>query len=228
MPSPLNWPVFLGGSAAPTGLALNFIAAPFARVIEALTAFRSATGSGRISVDVPHGLWDGIHALDPMEAPWTVETLIDCGAWTAYLNNGLGGGDPTASADEIARQLETRCVMAMHAPRHGPGHAATQLWVSGPDGVPPLMSVRTLAVHATDGRWSFHQSGTPQPWEDVDRYQVRVKRHRLDRDLLVRYLAAMDIAVDSADFYGDAVVIRSLVDWPIRKVSVAEWRAEQG
>jgi hypothetical protein len=220
--------VFLGGSASPTGRVINFIEAPFDVVVEALTAFRSSTGSRRFSVDHTKSPWVAIDALDPIEAPWTVETLIDCTHWTAYLNNGLGGGDPTASADEIARQLETRCVMAMHAPPHGPGHAATQLWISGPDGVPPLMYVRTLTVQATDGRWTFMEAGTPQPWEDRDRYQARIKRQRFDRELLVRYLAAMDMAVDVEEFFGRAVVIRETVDWPTRRVSVAEWNAEQG
>lgn len=88
------------------------------------------------------------------------------------------------------------------------------------------MYVRTLAVQATDGRWTFEESGTPRHWEDRDRYQARIKRNRFDRDLLVRYLAAMDIAVDAEDFFGRAVVLRRLVDRPSRRVSVAEWNAE--
>ena len=186
MSSPRSWPVFLGGSASPTGRVVNFIEAPFDRVREALTGFRSSTGSGRFRVNDAPSFEEGLDALDPMEAPWTVETLIDCLGWTAYLNNGLGGGDPTACADEIARQLGTRCVMAMHAPRYGPGHASTQLWISSPEGEPPLMYVRTLAVQATDGRWTFTESGTPQPWEDRDRYQSRIKRNRFDRAHLVQ------------------------------------------
>ena len=227
MSSPRSWPVFLGGSASPIGRVVNFIEAPFDRVFAALTAVRSSTGSGRFRLEDVSSLDDSLDALDPMEAPWTVETLIDCRGWTAYLNNGLGGGDPTASADEIARQLGTRCVMAMHAPRYGPGHAATQLWISGPDGEPPLMYVRTLAVQATDGRWTFTESGTPQPWEDRDRHQSRMKRDRFDRSLLVRYLEAMDIHVDAEAFFGRGAVIRELVDWPTRQVSVVAWNAEQ-
>jgi hypothetical protein len=90
------------------------------------------------------------------------------------------------------------------------------------------MYVRTLTVQATDGRWTFKEAGTPQPWEDRDRYQARIKRQRFDRELLVRYLAAMDMAVDVEEFFGRAVVIRETVDWPTRRVSVAEWNAEQG
>ena len=216
--------MFLGGSASPIGRVVNFIEAPLDEVVAALTAFRSSTGSGGLRVDDASSLDDSLDALDPMEAPWTVEMLIECPCWTAYLKNGLGGGDPTASADEIARQLDTRCVMAMHAPRYGPGHAATQLWICGPDGEPPLMYVRTVAVQATDGRWTFTESGTPQPWED--RYRSRLKRDRFDRALLVGYLEEMDIHVDAEEFFGRGVAIRKLVDWPTRQVSIEAWNTE--
>ena len=36
----------------------------------------------------------------------------------------------------------------------------------------------------------------------------------------------MGIRVDAKDFFGRAVIIRELVDWPTRRVSVAAWNAE--
>jgi hypothetical protein len=73
----------------------------------------------------------------------------------------------------------------MHAPLHGPGHAATQLWVLGPEGEAPLMYERTLAAYARDGRWSWDVSGTAQPFEQPSRYTVRRIRDRFDRPLLI-------------------------------------------
>ncbi len=57
--------------------------------------------------------------------PWIRELSIDCGVWTAYLNKGKDGGDPSAAAPAPAQRLKARCVMAMHAPPYGSGHAAT-------------------------------------------------------------------------------------------------------
>src|SRR5918994_3958676 len=51
-----------------------------------------------------------VTALEPFEAPWTREVLFDCGKWTAYLNNGLYGGDPTAGAPYLTGP---RCVVQL-------------------------------------------------------------------------------------------------------------------
>jgi hypothetical protein len=77
--------------------------------------------------------------LPPFEAPWTRELVLPCAKWTAYLNNGINGGDPTAIGPAVANLLGVRCVVAQHAPRYGLGHEGTQLWVSGPHGDAPLM-----------------------------------------------------------------------------------------
>ncbi len=53
------------------------------------------------------------------------------------------------------------------------------------------MSIRTVGATATDGRWAWDESGQPLPFEDVSRYGARRKRDRLDRELLVQYLAAL-------------------------------------
>lgn len=137
--------------------------------------------------------------------------------------DGLGAcrGRPTFGA---------RAVMAQHMPRYGPDRAATQVWIQGPAGEPPLIYERTLAVHATDGRWIWEERGTVQPWERPDRYVARRKRVRLDRLLLVDYLAAMEIFVDDPAFFGAGQIIRADVPWKhrIRQQAAAEFRAEHG
>ncbi len=58
--------------------------------------------------------------------------------------------------------------------------------------------------------------------------RARLKRERLDRPLLVEYLDAMGIDVDSDTFYGPAWVIRQVVDWESRRVSVESFRHDNG
>lgn len=48
-----------------------------------------------------------------------------------------------------------------------------QFWVLGPGGRPPLGYIRTVAVHATDGRWVWDESGTPFDFEEAERYAAR-------------------------------------------------------
>lgn len=170
-------------------------------------------------------------ALDdllPMEAPWTRELFLACGAWTAYLNNGVNGGDSTAAASVTALDLGVHHVMAEHAPMHGPGHASTQLWLSGPTGQPPLMSMRTVGAVATDGRWEWTESGDPLPFEDPSRYRAWRKRDRLDRSLLVAYLGALGIPVDDLTAYGRGVLVQGVYDWPRRSQSLDDARRELG
>ena len=218
------WPLFLGGSARPTGCGITFIDAPLDRVLDGLLAIRR----GRCEVARGRPMAACIDGLDPMEAPWSREVLIRCDGWTAYLNNGRNGGDITAVAPAVARAGGWRCVSAQHMPRYGPGHAATQLWLQGPDGVPPLMQVRTISAYAADGRWSWHESGEVQPFERVDRYAARRKADRLDRDLLVGYLDALGIRVDDPRFYADAVAVVRTEVRPGKTESVEEFRAANG
>lgn len=218
-----EWPVLLGGSTRPLGCAVSFLGGPFEDVVAAVTEVH-----GRCEISESGRIPDGVRRLDPMEAPWTTELVIECDGWTAYLNNFIGGGDLTAIAPAVARTKGWRCVGAQHVPRHRPGHAATQLWVQGPDGEPPLGRVRTISAHATDGRWVWHESGPVQVFEDPSRYEARRVRDRLDRPRLVAYLRELGIRVDEPNFYGAGVLVRQLVQWERRSETVADFRRANG
>ena len=221
----VEWPCLLGGSLRPLGCAVSFIDAPFTAVLAAvLDVHRGTRVDVSPSAPFPQCVW----ALDPMQAPWTKALVIDCDGWSAYLNNSIGGGDLTAIAPAIARRHGWQCIGAEHMPRYGPGHAATQLWIQGTSGTPPLGDVRTLAAHAEDGRWSWHESGSTQPFEQTERYTARRKRDRLDRPLLVEYLNAMGIRVDDERFFGSGVVVTQRVDLPSRTESVEQFRQKNG
>jgi hypothetical protein len=141
---------FLGGALAPLGLTVSFLARPLPEVHTALTSWRRGLGHV-LEESQPRKFPECTAVLDPLEAPWIAELLIDCGSWTAYLNNGIDGGDPTAAAPYLS--LNCDCAVAQHSPLQDPGHAATQLWMFGPRGQPPLMYVRTISAYAEDGQW---------------------------------------------------------------------------
>jgi len=213
----------LTGELAPIGSTINFLQRPAVDVLRVVNEVRADATLEVTSVGLLPG---SASVLDPMEAPWTTELVIDCGKWTAYLNNSIGGGDITAIAPAVGRLLNTVCVSAQHKHRYGPGHASTQLWLQGPDGKPPLMYVRTLSAHCQDGRWSWHTSGTVQEFEQPGRYERRRIAERFDRETLVEYLDALGIRVDDPSFFGQGIAIRRIVDWDVRRQSVAEWQVE--
>jgi hypothetical protein len=211
----------LGGHLSPVGWTVAFVRAPHDALVAADLSWRS--GLGQHVEAAPAGPFPAcLAALDPFEAPWTTELLVAGDGWTAYLNNGRDGGDPTSAATVLAQQLGVPCVVAMSSPLHGPGHGGTQLWVTGPDGEPPLGYVRTLAAVATDGRWAWHESGRALPFEDASRTGARRVRDRLDRDLLVTYLAALGIRVDDRGWFREATVVRQRVAWETHPETVAD------
>ncbi len=215
----------LGGDASPIGWAVQYLQAPVQDVLAAICEAHHGT---KLEVGRPHPYPGSLQTLLPFEAPCTRELIMACDGWTAYLNNFVNGGDATAIGPAIARAMGVRCVVAQHAPRHGPGHAGTQLWIQGPDGEPPLMYERTLNAVATDGRWQWDVTGEPFDFEDLSRYTARRIRDRLDRPLLIRYLEALGIPADDDDAYGPGILIQRKVDWPIRSQTLQEARIDLG
>jgi hypothetical protein len=218
----------LGGSLAPIGLAASFLRERIDVVRSALLAWRRDDLHQTVEENGPIRFPECTKFLEPLEAPWTVELLIDSGDWTTYLNNWIQGGDPTAAAPYLATRLECDCVVSVHAPPCASGHASTQLWLIGPEGTPPLMHLRTIAAHAEDGRWSWETSGEPLSWERPERYGAQRIRDRLDRPLLVEYLGAMGIRVDDASFYGEGFCLRQIVSYARRQETAAQVRGRFG
>jgi hypothetical protein len=214
--------MLLGGSASPIGWWVGFVEAPADRVLQELVTWRTSLGQ-ELEVSEPRGFPDCLESLVPLEAPWTRELVFACGSWTAYLNNFRLGGDPSGGAAVLSGRLACRGVAASHTPRHGPGHAGTQLWVyeSG-------TYVRTIDAVAADGRWSWYESGTVQDFEEPERYRARRKRDRLDRELLVTYLQRLGIPVDEEASYGPGTTVVRQVTWKRVQQTLEEARRELG
>jgi hypothetical protein len=218
--------LLLGGVLAPAGLSTSFVHAEFAAAVDALTQWRRSVGQ---EVELsPIDLGMTLASIEPFEAPWTKELLFDCGEWTAYLNNGIDGGDPTAAAPSLANELGVDLLVAIPAPPHGPGRSSTQLWVLGPSGTPPLMYRRTVSADCADGRWSWHAHGEPLPFEDLARYGARRIRDRFDRPMLIDYLRANGIRADERDFWGNGVLIRQSVPYSTRQETAEQVRNRFG
>lgn len=190
-----------GETPASIGDAVGFIAVPAETVLSTALAWRAALGR---SCDVRRlaSLDEVVNALTPRRLPWHKEAFVDCGSWTAYLNEG---SDPWPATSYISRLLNTEAVVSICSVE--PPHASTQFQLLGPTGDPPLLYVRTLAAHCEDGRWQWEAEGDVQPFEHPERYSERRVRDRLDRPLLMEYLRALGIDADDPGFFREAVLL---------------------
>jgi hypothetical protein len=211
--------VLLGGDANPLGAVVQYVRAPTEVVVAAL-------GDRFVVEQVADDLVASLPRLLPFESPWSRLLVAPCGDWTAVVNNGLYGGDNTAPTPAISRKLDAECVVASSVSRYGPGHEQTQFELFGPGGEPPLMQVRSLSASATDGRWEWHESGRPLPFEQVDRYAAKRVRARFDRDMLLAYLDALGIPANDDGAYGAATLMQERATYDRRAMTLAEARAD--
>lgn len=212
---PMSTPL-LGGDAGPVGWSMHYVDADLGTVVDALLTWRGEL-SEHVETSSSLPFEDAVGRFLPFQAPWTRELLLPCGSWTAYLNNMIGGGDPTASANVVARRLGVAWVGATSTPRFGPGHQSTQLSVVLPATSSGAAVERVLSADATDGRWSWFELGDALSFEEVARYQARRVRDRLDRALLLRYLSALGIPAGDEAAYGPGVVVQQVADWPAQR-----------
>ncbi|SDU38556.1 hypothetical protein [Jiangella alkaliphila] len=212
----------LGGSASPAGWWVSYLEVPFERVVDAV--WRGTVRRRRPWQQALPRYPDCLETVEPFTVPITRYLIIGCdGNWTALVDNNALGGEPSVAGPLEAAIPGVCRVTALHAPRHGPGHAGTQLRVSWHDGTPLQPYRRELCADCADGRWSWYEHGTPMPFERPELYEARMIKRRFNRDILVEYLAAMGIRADDDAFYGGPV---AMVDLPRFGREVVRSRAE--
>jgi hypothetical protein len=206
--------LLLGGEAGPIGWTVQFLRVAPDALADELLLFHADQNPTRTQ---PHPYPEVLDHLPPFEAPWTRELVLPCGPeWSAYLNNFVNGGDPSASGHAVAARLGVDLVVATHTQMFGPGHAQASFETGD----------RHVTAHCEDGRWSWHEGGDPLPFEDPTRYTSRRIRDRLDRPLLVQYLYELGIPADDDSAYGPGVVIQQHVSWRVRQETLEEARRD--
>jgi hypothetical protein len=126
--------------------------------------------------------------------------------WTAIFDNSSTGGDPFPPT-YLGQLRHVRAVSATHSSGPASECPATQFHLFGPEGEPQEGCVRTIDCGVFDeGRWRFEAWGEVQPFEEPEAYGARLVRDRFTREMLLRYLAALDIYADDAAWYLSAVL----------------------
>lgn len=160
-----------------------------------------------------HSLEEALLRLLPLASVLPTRALFvpTKGRWTAYFENALRGGDPTAVVSYLAKLLGCRGLRAVAVPntittqgargRYG----ATILEIYGPEDGVFLNYVRSVGAVNDGGKWEFVASGTPQPFEEPTNYKARTIRNRFTPEMLERYVQALGVDAFNEGFYGPAV-----------------------
>jgi hypothetical protein len=221
--------IVFGGGHAPLGWGVGFVRAPYERVVEAALAWRREHLPGVEVVELRHPFPDALLALAPIETPSTREILARTAndEWTANLYNSHLGGD--SCSWYMAQVLACEAVVASHIPVGQYPFPATSFTMTAPRAPGPLHQLRSVAAGKYDtGRWEFHESGEPQPFEERERYAARLIRDRFDRQMLLRYLSALGIRADDPSFWKGGVLLQHLVKFSPRTTTLEDIRSEYG
>jgi hypothetical protein len=114
--------------------------------------------------------------------------------WTAFFRNGTRGSDPFLPMMQSSRALGVTAMRICITPAGATWPAVIwEVYDTGENGGDANGSRRSIAAANDGGRWVFHMSGTPYPFEDTDRYSASRKRDRFPPDLLWAYLREMGV-----------------------------------
>jgi hypothetical protein len=221
--------VVFGGGHPPLAWGVGFVRAPYERVLQATLDWRKEHLPGVDVSELAQPFPDALLALAPIQTPPTREILARTSSdeWTANLYNSHLGGD--SCSWYMAQVLACEAVVASHIPVGQYPFPVTSFTVTAPRARPPLHQLRSVAAGKYDtGRWEFHESGEPQPFEERDRYSARLIRDRLDRDMLLRYLGALGIRADDPDFWMGGVLLQHRVTFSPRTSTLEELRRQFG
>lgn len=138
--------------------------------------------------------WEFVEARAPI--PYRA-FLIAAGAWTAFFDNHTREFVAQAELFVLCEQMHVDTCFLACAADDCDAHFCYFTPVDGE------VIERQVMVYE-EGGWIFSEQGPPQPYEDLEAYQKRRKRDRLNRQLLLEYGAAIGIPVgEHAEFGND-------------------------
>jgi hypothetical protein len=222
--------VLLGGRYAPMTESIGFLEASFEEVLAADRRWRLAYG-GYTGRPVNGPLPVLLDSLLPLTAPLLRRLWVQTtGRWTAYFDNQIMGSDTQGPLYYLAQQLGCRGAAVCFRPATDKRGQAVILTMYGPQPTEWLNIVRSISAVQDSGRWEWKQSGSVQPFEEVDCYEQRRVRDRFTPQMLERYAAALEIRPFDDSFYAAAgqLIESPDVHGQARTLSLAEARAWHG
>lgn len=199
-----------GDQLAPVTSRIGFLESPLDEVADNLRAWRQEIHGSASRKRLSSGLFDNIRELEPLVGgvrPRELVVATRSPRWTALVDCGVAGSDPTSTIGYLSRTMRVQGVTVTSIPDR-PAYdgrterfGARQLELFGPIPTAFLNYVRTISVVRDGARWRFDANGTTQHFEDVAAYSRRKVADRFTDEMLVAYSAALGLEPFADDFY---------------------------
>ncbi|MGO8689680.1 MAG: hypothetical protein ACLQLG_08590 [Thermoguttaceae bacterium] len=201
----------LDNELAPLTFSWGFIEGPLSKVADYWVPWTKGI-HGSVETEVLMAtLPTALRKLEPLITPHSRELLLSTRSqWVAYFDNGKHGGDPQSRVGHVCRALKCRGVAVTCVPhtlksraRDAKGvYGCVQFILFASETRQYLNYERSLAAANDGGRWVFHANGTPQPFEEPERYEAKRVMDRFTPEMLERYCTALGIRLFDPNFYG--------------------------
>lgn len=217
---------------APLTFGFGFIEAPFNKVcnnaIKYLSWARGPLYLGRLSfkvIKLNMPFEKMLLQLLPICRINTRKIFISTNSsWVAYLDNGIRGSDPESVVSVLTQRLNCRGLNVYCVPetynnktkRGASGGVGFSLY--GPKMTNPWSNYLRTVHCINEGKWIFETNGTPQPFEQLDKYNNLKIKERFTCEMLENYCMALGVELFDADFYRSEGML--IID---RKVLREKW-----
>jgi hypothetical protein len=169
---------------SPVSHDLGLIQLPVADVVRHLTEWHLEHGTRYVRTESLTSLEDAFRSLLPLTNAKTRRLFLPTTAgWTACFQNGIQGSDPFPAMSFLAGRAN---VLAMRVCIQRSAPYPATIW----EVYAPRETRRSLAAVNDGGKWVFHSSGEPYPFEEVPAYSAKRVRDRFTPAMLERYLDA--------------------------------------
>lgn len=181
----------LNNELAPLTFTWRFPECPVTKVVDSYVRWqRKILHSARVeSIDL--SLVEALRKLEPLDMDMhssVVLFLSTKSSWTACFDNGVKGGNATTFVGYLCEVLRCRGLVCREF----------------------LNIERDISLTNDISGWGFRATGSPQPFEQSDRYLARQKADRFTSEMLEEYCRALGIDLFHEDCYGGAgAIIRS-------------------
>jgi hypothetical protein len=123
------------------------------------------------------------------------------GEWTAFFSNGWRGTDSMMTVARASQAFATIGLRLIYQERTTQGNEERVFELYGPEPTDRLTMVRRVGVVRDVGRWTFSNFGTPLAFEQVDRYDAKLRPNRFTAEMLEEYALAFGVRPFDESFY---------------------------
>ncbi len=204
--------LLLGDRYAPITSRVGFYEAPLDVVAQALYDWRMSLRHRPVMHRVAEPFPESLRRLQPLtnggsQREMVVETRSE---WTALFDSMLPWPDPVGPVSYLCGVLKCRGLIVLCAPNtltetwgNSRGrYGGVQFELFAPEPTEWLNYLRAISATNDGGRWTFEATGTPQPFEQPERYTARRVQDRFTADMLDDYCRALGVRYFDPDFFG--------------------------